>query len=133
MALRIRFNSDALGPFLFNDAIGINELTENIHRGDTSDGLFFAIILDIEMQKGARRYLIEAYETSGGTEAVVTADLEQYDPNTYTWEGIYSGSVDFSAYDKGESTVKVIFEEGNGFQNKVLNGFEIVADLETLV
>src|SRR6478609_6504094 len=129
--LRISLNNEFLGPQTDDVAIGLNELVQNIKRGE-ADGVFFSLIINLQFIKKLREYIVQAHNGYGGIDAVVLVTIEQLNPNTYKFEPYYSGQIDYNLYDLEEDRVGVNIIEGIGFQNLVLNGLEKSVNLETL-
>ena len=79
--LKITLYSDTLGSFVVNpDAIDMDKLDQTIQRSsEVADGIIYEYSLDLSFTKDAKDFLINAYRNTGGIEAIVTANIHEYD------------------------------------------------------
>lgn len=133
MALRIMLLNDYLGPFIIdhNDPIDINSVKQTIKRSADNDGVVFEVIVDLEFIKEGLEYLKTAYDQAGGIDALVAANLYDYDPNLRRWSlwnvftVVFKGPIE-------ETQIGVALEQ-IGVQRRILNLLNQEVDQETLV
>jgi hypothetical protein len=134
MALRIQLINDIVGALVIrhDDPMDINALSQTIKRSEDSDGVVYQIIFDLEFIKAGRRFIKQCYETAGGIDAIVLANLYERNPNNRKWILRGTGQVSYSNYDLGEIDVVVNIEQ-SGVERRVINLMEKDVDLETEV
>lgn len=132
--LRFQFLNTALGPLTIetDDPIGVNEMAKMIKRSEDNDGIVFEVMFDLEFIKGARSYLKKAFETDGGIDALVLANVYRLNVNTRKWMIYSTGSVNFNKYDVYEDKITINMEQV-GVQRRVTNLMELDVDQETEV
>jgi hypothetical protein len=130
--LLVELLNDSLGQCILDDIDpkGLDELENELKRGDDNDGMVYEISVNLEYSKKGRRFIQQVYESGGGIEGVVTANVYEVNPNTRTPEAYYQGRVKMPNYDISETKLKTSMEQV-GLQIKVVNLIETDVDLET--
>lgn len=127
---KLKFYNSKLGPYtVIPDPIGINELEEIFKRNSEHQGIVNEIIIDLEFIKGARAYVKQAFELSGGIDALVFVSAYRYDENQYRYFHDSTWKVNFKHYKRNEEKIAVNLEQ-TGVEHSVLNQLEIDVDLE---
>lgn len=127
---KLKFYNSRLGPYVvIPDPIGINELEEIFKRNGEHQGIVNEIIIDLEFIKGARAYIKQAFELSGGIDALVFVAAYKYDENKYRYFHESTWKVNFKHYKRNEEKIAVNLEQV-GVEHSVLNQLEINVDLE---
>lgn len=130
--LRVQLIEEVLGSLKRDDQDpkGINEVTQTVKRSAENEGILYEIVLEMVFIKAYRRFLKLAYETRGGIDAKVLANVYKLNPNTRRW-GLYAEAQTNNArFEITEDTLTTNLEQV-GFQRRILNLLERAVDLET--
>lgn len=129
---QIRFNNARFGIVIDNQAEGINTISRTYRRSKDLVGVVYEVTIDLRFNEEARAYLINCFENDGGIDAVVLADLYEYDPNDRIFKLKHRGQVNFNQYDKSDEEVAVTIEQ-TGFERSIVNLINEELDLETIL
>lgn len=132
--VRLQLINNRLGSLIIdkNEPIDIQNLTINVKRSEKRHGTVYTVLLNVEFIAESREYLKACFETDGGIDAIVVANLYELDANGKTWNLIIDGSVNFESFDVGEITLIVNINQAN-FQQLIDSFADVEVDLETLI
>lgn len=132
--LRIQLISNRLGTLTIDrdDPIGIQDVVINLKRSEKKQGIVYTVLLSLQFITDARNFIQTGFETDGGIDCVMGANVYERADNNQEWELRFDGSVNCESYDLAEDTVEVNVNQ-NAFQLLVETLSDIDVDVEAML